>query len=62
MLLASVGHVFSHGSAAFRAFPVCVFVFEVIVEFGSVFPHHTIALYFHCWCSVFERDGSDSMF
>ncbi len=37
-----------------------VFYENTVVELGSVSPH-TGAVYFHCWCSVFEHDGSDLM-
>ena len=34
---------------------------QVLVQLGSVFPNAS-AVYFHCWCAIFERDGSDLIF
>ncbi len=66
--LASAGHVNPDSSVACHAClkPPCVlfklqgFYQKVLVQLGSVFPS-TSAVYFHCRCVIFERDGSDSM-
>ncbi len=66
MFSASVGHVNPHNSAAIYAWlQPCFFLLQAFYEnnrpIGQRFPL-TIAVYVHCWCAIFEHDGSELMF